>query len=39
LWTLTAPDIVERLVIKRNWPWETYECWLAETMATSLLPG
>ena len=38
LWTLTAPDIIERLVIRRNWPWETYERWLAEAMASSLLP-
>jgi AcrR family transcriptional regulator len=39
LWTLTAPDIVERLVVRRNWPWDTYERWLADTMAGSLLPG
>ena len=39
LWTLSAPDIVERLVVKRNWSWETYERWLAETMASSLLPA
>ncbi len=38
LWTLTAPDIVERLIIQRNWPWDTYERWLADTMASSLLP-
>ena len=38
LWTLTAPDVTERLVIKRNWPWETYERWLADTMAGALLP-
>jgi AcrR family transcriptional regulator len=39
LWTLTAPDIVERLVIKRNWSWDAYEHWLADTMATTLLPS
>jgi hypothetical protein len=39
LWTLTAPDIIERLVIKRNWPWETYERWLADAMASALLPS
>ena len=39
LWTLTAPDIVQRLVIQRNWPWDTYEHWLADTMASSLLPA
>jgi hypothetical protein len=38
LWTLTAPDLVERLITKRNWPWDTYERWLADTMASSLLP-
>lgn len=39
LWTLTAPDIVERLVIRRNWPWDVYERWLADAMASSLLPA
>jgi AcrR family transcriptional regulator len=38
LWTLTAPDIVERLVVRRNWPWDAYERWLADVMASSLLP-
>jgi AcrR family transcriptional regulator len=38
LWTLTAPDIVERLINQRNWPWDTYERWLADAMASSLLP-
>jgi AcrR family transcriptional regulator len=38
LWTLTAPDLVERLITKRSWPWDTYERWLADTMASSLLP-
>ena len=39
LWTLTAPDIIERLVIQRHWPWDAYEHWLADTMASSLLPA
>ena len=39
LWTLTAPDIVERLVVKRNWTWDSYERWLTEAMASSLLPA
>lgn len=39
LWTLTAPDIVERLITKRHWPWDTYERWLADAMASSLLPA
>ena len=38
LWTLTAPDIAERLITQRNWPWDTYERWLADAMASSLLP-
>jgi hypothetical protein len=37
--TLTAPDIFERLVVSRNWPWEAYESWLADAMASSLLPS
>ncbi len=39
LWTLTAPDIVDRLVIRRNWTWDTYERWLADTIASALLPA
>jgi AcrR family transcriptional regulator len=39
LWTLTAPDIVERLIVQRHWPWDAYERWLADTMASSLLPA
>jgi AcrR family transcriptional regulator len=38
LWVLTAPDIVERLVSQRGWPWDQYQSWLAEAMASSLLP-
>ena len=39
LWALTAPDIAERLVMNRSWPWEVYERWLADTMASSVLPS
>src|SRR3984957_18054738 len=39
LWTLTAPDVVERLGTRRNWSWESYERWLGEAMASSLLPA
>lgn len=36
LWTLTAPDVTVRLVSQRNWTWDHYEQWLAETMTHSL---
>lgn len=36
LWTLTAPDVTIRLVSQRNWTWDGYEQWLAETMTHSL---
>jgi hypothetical protein len=26
------------LIIQRNWSWDTYERWLADAMASSLLP-
>ena len=37
LWTLTAPDVSDRLVIRRGWGWERYERWLGDTMADALL--
>lgn len=37
LWTLTAPEIVERLVVRRGWEWDRFERWLAQTMVDSLL--
>jgi hypothetical protein len=36
LWTLTAPELVDRLVRRRGWPLERYERWLARTMADAL---
>ncbi|HWM03065.1 MAG TPA: TetR/AcrR family transcriptional regulator [Actinophytocola sp.] len=40
LWTLTSPDIADRLVNRRGWGWEGYQNWLATTMADALLvPG
>ncbi len=38
LWTLTAPDIVLRLVHRRGWTLDRYERWLAEAMADAVLP-
>jgi AcrR family transcriptional regulator len=38
LWTLTAPDIVLRLVHRRGWSLDRYERWLAEAMADAVLP-
>jgi AcrR family transcriptional regulator len=37
LWTLTAPDVVHRLVRRRRWTLDRFEHWLGETMADSLL--
>ncbi|MGK5681806.1 TetR/AcrR family transcriptional regulator [Actinoplanes sp. URMC 104] len=38
LWTLTAPELVLRLVQHRGWSLGRYESWLADTMAHALLP-
>ena len=37
LWTLTAPDVADRLVARRGWGWDRYEEWLATTTADALL--
>lgn len=37
LWTLTAPDVMIRLVTHRRWSWERYEAWLANAMADAVL--
>ena len=37
LWTLTAPEVLDRLVRRRGWTLERYEAWLARTMCESLL--
>jgi hypothetical protein len=37
LWTLTSPDITDRLVNRRHWGWDRYEHWLATTMADAIL--
>lgn len=37
LWTLTAPDVAERLVTRRGWSWDRFQEWQAQTMADALL--
>ena len=37
VWTLTAPEIADRLVNRRGWGWARYEKWLGTTMADALL--
>ncbi len=37
LWTLTAPEIADRLIRRRGWTAEAYESWLAATMADTLV--
>lgn len=40
LWTLTAPDVTDRLVYRRGWGWDRFERWLGDAMADALLgPG
>ena len=37
LWALTAPDLADRLVVRRGWGWDRFERWLGATMADALL--
>jgi AcrR family transcriptional regulator len=37
LWTLTAPEVLDRLTRRRGWSLDRYERWLATTMAQSLI--
>jgi hypothetical protein len=37
LWTLTGPEIAQRLVVSRGWSWDRYEHWFATTAAEALL--
>jgi AcrR family transcriptional regulator len=40
LWTLTAPEVLQRLVARRGWSLDRAEAWLADAMADTLLgPG
>ena len=34
--TLTAPEIADRLVRRRDWGWDRYENWLAGAMADAV---
>ncbi|HTJ70743.1 MAG TPA: TetR/AcrR family transcriptional regulator [Actinospica sp.] len=37
LWTLTGPEVAQRLVVNRGWSWDRYEHWFATTAAEALL--
>ena len=37
LWTLTSPDLADRLVTRRGWGWDRFEGWLGTTMGDALL--
>jgi AcrR family transcriptional regulator len=37
LWALTAPDLADRLVVRREWGWDRFEQWLGTAMADALL--
>ena len=37
LWTLTAPEVVTRLTVRRGWSADRAEAWLADAMADALL--
>jgi AcrR family transcriptional regulator len=39
LWTLTAPDVADRLVRQRGWGWDRFAGWLGDTMGDALLGG
>lgn len=36
VWTLSSPEITDRLVNRRGWAWDRYEQWLGATMADAL---
>lgn len=37
LWSLTGPELAERLVNRRQWGWDRFERWLGDTMAEALV--
>lgn len=37
LWTMTAPEVADRLVRRRGWSLEAYETWLGRAMADAIL--
>ena len=38
LWALTGPQLYTQLTAGRDWSADTYEHWLAATLAATLLP-
>jgi AcrR family transcriptional regulator len=32
LWTLTAPDTADRLVVRRGWTWDRFQDWVVDTV-------
>jgi AcrR family transcriptional regulator len=39
VWTLTAPEVYDRLVTKRGWSHQAYEAWLARQLHTCVEPS
>jgi AcrR family transcriptional regulator len=37
LWALTAPDLADRLVVRRGWGWDRFEAWLGTAMGDAVL--
>ncbi|PYC79476.1 TetR/AcrR family transcriptional regulator [Streptomyces tateyamensis] len=37
LWALTAPELADRLVNRRQWGWDRFEQWLVTTLTQALL--
>jgi AcrR family transcriptional regulator len=37
LWTLTSPDVAQRLVFRREWGWDRFQEWLGTAMADALV--
>jgi AcrR family transcriptional regulator len=37
LWTLTAPEVAQRLAVRREWGWDRFQEWLGTAMADALL--
>jgi AcrR family transcriptional regulator len=35
-WTLTGPDLVDRLIVRRNWDWASFQEWLVDAVHHSL---
>ncbi len=37
LWALTAPDLADRLAVRRGWGWDRFEAWLGTAMGDAVL--